>query len=98
MSLPAGDCGQNMPPYEAVKPGKYGKRVLLERIMRLLLAVKLAQHNWLEAYIDATQSLHGELPLCADAMSLLRKLWNDHETSAAPLLHLGQVRQRWHPT
>ncbi|KAL0049952.1 hypothetical protein WJX82_001553 [Trebouxia sp. C0006] len=48
MSLPAGDKGQDMPSYGAIDLAKYGKRVLLERIVRLLLAVKLSEHGWLQ--------------------------------------------------
>lgn len=74
MSLPAGDKGQDMPSYGAIDLAKYGKRVLLERIVRLLLAVKLSEHGWLQAYVDATRSLHGELPLCKSAIECLEAL------------------------
>ena len=63
-----------MVPYGAVQVSKYGKRVLLERIIRLLVAIKLSPTNWLAAYVRATRSINGELALCEDAVSLLVKL------------------------
>ena len=68
MSVPVGNGqGQDMPSYGAIDLAKYGKRVLLERIVRLLTAVKLHKQDWLEAYISSIRSLHGELPLCKAA-------------------------------
>lgn len=92
MSLPPGDNkGQDMPSYGAIDLAKYGKRVLLERIVRLLLAVKLSEHGWLQAYVDATRSLHGELPLCKSAIDSLKALVGK-AGAAPPVTADGQVK------
>ena len=80
-----------MSPYAAVQSSKYGRRVLLERIVRLLVAIKLSPNNWLAAYADATRSIHGELPLCKDAVSLLKNLQNAFAGEPAPAQVQNQV-------
>ena len=85
MSLPVGNGqGQAMPSYSAIDPAKYGKRVLLERIVRLLMAVKLYGRRWLKFYISSTRSLHGELPLCKAATECLDKLLRDADDADMP--------------
>ena len=74
-----------MPAYSAIAVSKYGKRVLLERIVRLALAVKLYKTAWLLQYISSTRSLYGELPLCTEACNLLDELWRSKQGLPAPL-------------
>lgn len=93
MCLPVGNGqGQAMPSYSAVDPAKYGKRVLLERIVRLLMAVRLYKRHWLKKYISSTRSLHGELPLCKAATDCLDKLLRDANSAELPLPLLCQVK------
>ena len=95
MSLLTGNGqGQSMPSYGNIDLAKYGKRVLLERILRLLLAVKLSNQKWLRVYVDATRSLHGELPMCKAANDCLTKLMDRAQDAEPPV---GQAQASLFP-
>lgn len=89
VSLWDGAQGQDMPKYEALHMAKYGKKVLLERIVRLVLSINLKRSSWLQTYVDATSRLEGELPLCEDARNKLAKLEDCHKTAQPPLHRLA---------
>lgn len=91
MSVGTGLASKQMPSYQAVATAKYGKRVLLERIVRLVLAVKLTSPRWLAQYVAATRSLFGELPLCNDATQALQALMNRRVNTPPPLQLSDQV-------
>ena len=90
MSLDQGTQGQAMPAYEAIAAAKYGNKVLLERIVRLLLCIRHSA-DWAGSYISATSSLHGELPLCKEAVARLTALRKHCAQSPAPLQRAAQV-------
>ena len=86
MSVPTGQGqGQSMPLYGNIDLAKYGKRVLLERIVRLLLAIKLSNQQWLRVYVDATRNLRGELPMCKAANDCLEKLMGCAQDAEPPV-------------
>lgn len=93
MSQPMGGHGQAMPENRALHPAKYGKKVLLERIVRLVLAIELRSSDWLTTYVSATRSLHGELPLCREARDSLEVLQRTYQNVNAPLVVSSQVQQ-----
>lgn len=80
-----------MPDYSLVDLQKYGNRVLLQRIVQLVLAVENARADWAGAFVHGTESLHGELPMCVEALSRLRRIRTQYAGQEPPLVPSGTV-------
>ena len=80
---------QQMPEYNVLDLGKYGKKVLLERLIRVAWASRNSSNNWLTAYV--TDVRYGELTICKAAVSRLEGLQTALLNKPAPLRFQNQV-------
>lgn len=79
---------QEMPRYRDIDLSKYGRKVLLERLIRVARAS--SSDNWLGAYV--TDVKRGELTLCEAAISSLASLQTVLLNKPAPLRFQNQVQ------